>query len=72
MSDGADTLRRLQQNIAPEAEHVLDWFHVTMRLTVLSDDKGGLGRRGHGRDRGSRSEADQMAALARQCPGCDR
>lgn len=35
MSDGADTLRRLQQNIAPEAEHVLDWFHVTMRLTVL-------------------------------------
>jgi DNA-directed RNA polymerase subunit RPC12/RpoP len=24
MSDGADTLRRLQQNIAPEVEHVLD------------------------------------------------
>jgi hypothetical protein len=24
LSDGADTLRRLQQNIAPEAEHVLD------------------------------------------------
>jgi hypothetical protein len=35
LSDGADTLRRLQQNIAPEAEHMLDWFHVTMRLTVL-------------------------------------
>ena len=35
MSDGADTLRRLQKHIAPEAEHVLDWFHVTMRLTVL-------------------------------------
>jgi hypothetical protein len=35
LSDGADTLRRLQQNIAPEAEHVLDWFHITMRLTVL-------------------------------------
>jgi hypothetical protein len=35
LSDGAETLRRLQQNIAPEAEHVLDWFHVTMRLTVL-------------------------------------
>src|ERR1019366_3218509 len=31
----AQTLRRLQQNIAPEAEHVLDWHHVTMRLTVL-------------------------------------
>jgi len=35
LSDGADTLRRLPQNIAPEAEHVLDWFHVAMRLTVL-------------------------------------
>ena len=35
LSDGADTLRRLQQNIAPEAEHVLDWFHVAMRLSVL-------------------------------------
>jgi hypothetical protein len=35
MFDGAETLRRLQQNIAPEAEHVLDWCHVTMRLTVL-------------------------------------
>jgi len=35
MSDGADTLRRLRQNIAPEAEHVLDWHPVTMRLTVL-------------------------------------
>jgi len=35
LSDGAETFRRLQRNIAPEAEHVLDWFHVTMRLTVL-------------------------------------
>lgn len=35
MSDGAETLRRLQRNIAPEAEHVLDWFHLTMRMTVL-------------------------------------
>jgi hypothetical protein len=35
LSDGADTLQRLQKNIAPEAEHVLDWFHLSMRLTVL-------------------------------------
>ena len=34
-SDGAETLRRLQRNLVPEAERVLDWFHVTMRLTVL-------------------------------------
>jgi hypothetical protein len=45
--DGADTLRRLQQNIAPEAERVPDWYH--MRLTVLGQMQGGVGRRRHGR-----------------------
>jgi hypothetical protein len=35
LSDGADSVRRLQRVIAPEAEQVLDWFHVAMRLTVL-------------------------------------
>jgi hypothetical protein len=35
LSDGGDTVRRLQTHLSPEAEHVLDWFHVTMRLTVL-------------------------------------
>ena len=32
LSDGGDTVRRLQTHLSPEAEHVLDWFHVTMRL----------------------------------------
>ena len=35
MSDGGESVRRLVSQIGPEAEHVLDWFHVTMRLTVL-------------------------------------
>lgn len=35
MSDGGESVRRLVTQIGPEAEHVLDWFHVTMRLTVL-------------------------------------
>jgi hypothetical protein len=35
MSDGGDSVRRLVAQIGPEAEQVLDWFHVTMRLTVL-------------------------------------
>jgi len=34
-SDGGDTVRNLQLYLNPEAEHLLDWFHVTMRLTVL-------------------------------------
>ena len=35
MSDGGESVRRLVSCIGPEAEHVLDWFHITMRLTVL-------------------------------------
>jgi len=35
ISDGADNLRDLQIYLNPQAEHVLDWFHIAMRLTVL-------------------------------------
>jgi len=35
LSDGGETVRNLQLYLSPNAEHVLDWFHITMRLTVL-------------------------------------
>lgn len=35
LSDGGDTVRDLQAYLSPESEHLLDWFHVTMRLTVM-------------------------------------
>jgi hypothetical protein len=35
LSDGGDTVRELPLYLNPLAEHILDWFHVTMRLTVL-------------------------------------
>ncbi len=35
LSEGADNVRDLQFLMHPESEHILDWFHVTMRLTVL-------------------------------------
>jgi hypothetical protein len=35
MSDGADTVRNLQAYLHPTSEHILDWFHITMRLTVM-------------------------------------
>jgi hypothetical protein len=44
LSDGGDTVRDLQFYLSPESEHVLDWFHVTMRLTVLGQVAKGLGR----------------------------
>lgn len=33
--DGGDTVRALVTELPPCAGHILDWFHVTMRLTVL-------------------------------------
>jgi hypothetical protein len=35
LSDGGDTVRELQNYLSPESEHLLDWFHITMRLTVM-------------------------------------
>ncbi|MGG9647861.1 ISKra4 family transposase, partial [Escherichia coli] len=42
LSDGADNLRDLQFGMYPESTHVLDWFHITMRLTVLMQYARGL------------------------------
>jgi len=35
LSDGGETVRELQNYLSPESEHLLDWFHITMRLTVM-------------------------------------
>ena len=34
LSDGDDKLRELQWEMSPKATHILDWFHLTMQLTV--------------------------------------
>jgi hypothetical protein len=36
LSDGGDTVRDLPMGLHPKSEHLLDWFHVTMRLTTMS------------------------------------
>jgi hypothetical protein len=41
-TDGGDNVRNLQLYLSLSAEHVLDWFHVTMRLTVLGQMAKGL------------------------------
>jgi len=33
---GEDTVRDLTEGHSPQASHILDWFHMTMRLTVLN------------------------------------
>jgi len=35
LSDGGDNVRDLQLYLSPLSEHLLDWFHITMRMTVL-------------------------------------
>ena len=35
LTDGGEEVRALTEFVTPESEHVLDWFHITMRLTVL-------------------------------------
>src|SRR5205085_7165806 len=42
LADGNDTLRALQLEMSPQATHILDWCHVTMRLTVLDQYGKGL------------------------------
>ena len=36
LTDGGDDVRDLPLYLNPQAEHWLDWFHITMRLTVLT------------------------------------
>ena len=42
MTDGADTVRNLTRDMAPAGEHLLDWFHITMRITVMGQYVKGL------------------------------
>src|SRR5260221_13378910 len=42
LSDGGDTVRDLQFYLSPISEHLLDWFHITMRLTVMQQMAKGL------------------------------
>lgn len=42
ITDGGEEVRSLAEMIAPASEHVLDWFHVTMRITVLRQFAQGL------------------------------
>jgi hypothetical protein len=41
-SNGQDTLHRLQMYLSPQAEYILDWFHITMRLPGMSQMRKGM------------------------------
>lgn len=35
LTDGGDTIRDLTEGYSPQSSHILDWFHIAMRLTIL-------------------------------------
>lgn len=35
LTDGGDTVRELPFYLSPRSEHILDWFHIAMRITVM-------------------------------------
>ena len=42
LSDGGETVRNLQLYLNPLAEHLLDWFHLAMKLTVMGQMNKGM------------------------------
>lgn len=62
MTDGGDTVINIAQHMAPASEHILDWFHVTMRITVMQQYVKGLAH--HNED-----DAENLARQIRQIKG---
>src|SRR5262245_20532564 len=42
LSDGGETVRNLPLQLYPQSKHLLDWVHLTMRMTVLGQYIKGL------------------------------
>ncbi len=62
MTDGGDNVINLARDMAPASEHLLDWFHVTMRITVMGQYVKGLSHH-------SLEETNKVASLLRQIKG---
>ncbi len=60
--DGGDTVINMALQMAPASEHILDWFHITMRLTVMQQYVKGLAHR-------NEEDADKLARLLRRIKG---
>lgn len=62
MTDGGDTVINMALHMAPASEHILDWFHITMRLTVMQQYVKGLAKH-------NEEDAEKLARLLRQIKG---
>ena len=57
LTDGGADVRELPLYLNPQAEHLIDWFHITMRLTVLGQMTKGLD------PQSARAAADELERL---------
>jgi hypothetical protein len=71
MSDGGENVRRVQEYLHPFSEHLIDWFHITMRLTVLQQQTKALQEEQPqtGADVSKRLEEREAFAMARERRG---
>ncbi len=60
-SDGGENVRRIPEYLNPDSEHILDWFHITMRITVLQQCARGV-QCVRGLPRPMAAETDQSVA----------
>jgi hypothetical protein len=42
LCDGGDTMRELGAYVHPQSEHIMDWFHIAMRVEQLLQTTRGL------------------------------
>ena len=62
MTDGGDTVINMALHMSPASEHILDWFHITMRLTVMQQYVKGLAHHNEG-------DVEKLARSLRQIKG---
>lgn len=62
MTDGGDSVINIARDMAPASTHILDWFHITMRITVMGQYIKGLIH--YNPDEGA-----EMAQMLRQIKG---
>jgi len=62
MTDGGDTVINMALYMAQASEHILDWFHITMRRTIMQQYVKGLAHH-------NEEDADKLARLLRQIKG---
>ena len=69
LTDGGEDIRDLPLYLNAQAEHLLDWFHLTMRITVMANMAKSLRPPRRTRKSGTRRRPASPGRSARSCSG---